>query len=88
MISATVFKALIIAILICILMSLVGSGIYMVKDKGQSRRPVIFLTIRIVLSISLFILLFIGLAFDLINPHSGPDTITEQAPVSTPVEQP
>lgn len=88
MISASLFKLLVILILTGILVSLFCSGIYMVKDRGQSKRPVIFLSIRIFLSICLFILLFIGFAFNLINPHSGPGPEIKQGSASTPVRQP
>jgi hypothetical protein len=40
-----------------------------VNDKGESKRMVKALTVRIVLSVALFILLFIGWRQGLIQPH-------------------
>ena len=63
------FKVFIILIMIIILFSL-GSGlVFLVKDKGQTQRTVRALTWRIILSLSLFILLFIAFALGWIQPH-------------------
>jgi len=43
---------------------------YLVKDRGQSKRTVRALTVRIVLSILLFVALFIAFALGWISPHS------------------
>jgi heme/copper-type cytochrome/quinol oxidase subunit 4 len=62
-------KILIIICLIGIVISL-GSGLFhMVNDKGESRRMVHALTVRITLSVALFILLWIAYANGLIQPH-------------------
>jgi putative copper export protein len=62
-------KYLIVAVLIVILFSL-GSGLfYLVRDKGQTDRTVKALTVRIALSLGLFILLFVAFATGLIQPH-------------------
>jgi hypothetical protein len=62
-------KLLIVAVLIAIVVSL-GSGLFhLVKDDGQSRRMVNALTVRIVLSVLLFILLFVAWRTGLITPH-------------------
>ena len=62
-------KYLVVFILIAILTSL-GSGLYyMMKDKGQSKRTVRMLTVRIGLSVSLFVLLFVLWWAGLIQPH-------------------
>jgi len=42
---------------------------YMMKDKGKSDRAVKALTWRIGISVTLFILLFIGAATGVIEPH-------------------
>jgi hypothetical protein len=42
---------------------------FLVRDKGQTNRTVQSLTVRIVLSIFLFILLFIGFRAGWIQPH-------------------
>jgi len=62
-------KILIVAVLFAIVVSL-GSGLFhLVKDEGQSKRMVNALTVRIVLSVLLFILLFIAWSQGLITPH-------------------
>lgn len=59
-------KIVVIIFIILILMSL-GSALYfLVKDKGQSDRTVKALTIRIGLSILLFVALMLGFYFGLI----------------------
>jgi succinate dehydrogenase/fumarate reductase cytochrome b subunit len=65
-----IIKYLIVAVLIAIVISL-GSGLYfLLTDKGQSKRMVNSLTVRIGLSVLLFVLLFIAWYFDQIQPHS------------------
>ena len=62
-------KALIILMLLAILGSLSAGMFFLVKDKGKTNRTVNALTLRIGLSLTLFILLFIGFATGLIQPH-------------------
>ncbi len=62
-------KTLIIINFILILLSL-GSGMFfLANDDGNSKRVVTSLTIRVTLSISLFILLFVGYYFGDLQPH-------------------
>ena len=62
-------KYLIVAVLIAIVISL-GSGLYfLLTDKGGSKRMVNSLTVRISLSVVLFVLLFVAWYFELIQPH-------------------
>jgi len=62
-------KLLIILVLLVILFSL-GSGLfYLVRDKGDSERTVKALTVRFALSIALFLLLMLGFATGIIQPH-------------------
>lgn len=62
-------KTLIIINFILILISL-GSGVFfLAKDDGKSNRVVTSLTIRVTLSITLFILLFAGYYFGDLKPH-------------------
>lgn len=62
-------KILIVACLIGIVASL-GSGLFhLVNDKGESKKMVTALTVRIVLSVALFILLFIAWSQGTIQPH-------------------
>ena len=62
-------KAVVILFMIVIVISL-GSGLrYLIKDKENSKRTVKALSWRIGLSLTLFIILFIGFATGLITPH-------------------
>jgi len=63
-------KLLIVACLIGIVISLGSSLFHMVNDKRESERMVKALTIRISLSVALFILLWIAWANGLIEPHA------------------
>ena len=67
--ASLLFKAVLVILLICIFISLTGGLAFLVSDKGQTDRTVKSLTVRIVLSILLFILLFVGFATGLITPH-------------------
>jgi cytochrome bd-type quinol oxidase subunit 2 len=62
-------KLLIVVVLVAIVLSL-GSGLFhLVKDDGQSKRMVNALTVRIALSVLLFVLLFVAWKNGLIVPH-------------------
>ncbi len=62
-------KVIVILVFIGIIVSL-GSGLYyLVHDKGDSRRTLRALTMRIGLSIGLFVFLMILIAFGVIEPH-------------------
>jgi len=62
-------KILVIAIFLAILGSL-GSGLfYLIRDKGGSERTVRALTLRVGLSVGLFVLLLILFGTGLIKPH-------------------
>ncbi len=64
-----ILKVLIVLALFAIIVSL-GSGMYfLVKDKGHSDRVAKALTIRIILSVSLFGLLMLGIFTGHIKPH-------------------
>ena len=63
-------KFLIITCLIGIILSL-GTGLFhLVNDKGNSKKMANALTVRVALSVGLFILLFIAWKQGLIQPHS------------------
>lgn len=62
-------KAFIVFTLFAILLSLGSAMVFLVKDKGQSDRTVKALSIRIGLSVVLFILVMLGIAAGLITPH-------------------
>lgn len=59
-----------VAIALCAILLSLGSGlVFMIRDKGRSNRTLRALTIRIALSISLFLILMIAYATGLITPH-------------------
>jgi len=62
-------KILIVACLLGIVLSLFSGLFHLVNDKGQSNRMLNALTIRIALSVALFILLFIAWRTGMLQPH-------------------
>lgn len=75
-----IFKIAIVILLVTILISLASGLVFLIRDKGKSERTVKSLTLRIALSIALFVLLFIGFAAGLIKPHG----INPSAPPAAP----
>ena len=64
-----IIKILVLLLLALILISL-GAGMFsLIKDRGETNRTVKFLTIRIVLSIALFVLLVVSFLMGWIQPH-------------------
>ena len=62
-------KIFILFVMIIITVSL-GSGLFfLIKDTGDSKRTVKALTVRIIVSLSLFLLLFIAFGLGWIRPH-------------------
>jgi len=67
--SMLAIKIIIVILLLLILLSL-GAGMFsLIKDRGDTNRTVKFLTIRIVLSISLFLIIGISFYMGWIQPH-------------------
>lgn len=64
------FKILVILMLAVILSALFSGLVFLIRDKGQSTRTVKSLTWRIGISLLLFVLLLIGAATGLIEPHA------------------
>lgn len=64
-----IVKWVVILFLIVILFSLGSALYYLVRDREKSPRMVKALTVRITLSLTLFILLFVAFAFGWIAPH-------------------
>lgn len=62
-------KTLIVIVLIAIVASLASGMFFLIKDKGQTERTARALTLRIVLSVSLFGLLMLGIFTGHIKPH-------------------
>jgi hypothetical protein len=65
----SLFKILVVLLLLVVVSALFSGMYYMMKDKGKSDRAVKALTWRIGLSLVLFALLMIGAATGLIQPH-------------------
>lgn len=65
-----IFKIIVIVILLMILASLSSGLVFLIRGRAQdNHRLVKALTVRIVLSISLFALLMLAYAAGLISPH-------------------
>ena len=63
-------RILALLFIVFILASLASALYYLIKDKGQTDRAVKMLTVRVVLSLTLFILLMGGYYFGVI-PQTG-----------------
>ena len=62
-------KAVVIVMLLLVVASL-GSGlVFMIRDQGRGSRTVKALTVRVALSMGLFLLLLLAYAAGLIAPH-------------------
>ena len=71
--ATTLFFKFLIVILLLFIFASLGSGlVFLIRDRGTTDRAVKSLTFRIVLSIGLFMLLMIGFATGLIQPHGLP----------------
>ena len=60
-------KIIVLLFIAVILISLFSALYFMIRDKGQSRRAVKALTVRVALSVVLFALLMLGFHFGIIN---------------------
>jgi hypothetical protein len=69
MTGALIFKIIIVLLLLAVLISLASGMFFLVQDQGESDRTVKSLTVRITLSIALFLMLIIGYFTGLIKPH-------------------
>lgn len=69
MMRRMLIKLVVIAMLLGIVLSLGSALRHMVREPGGSKRMVRALSWRIGLSIALFVLLFVGYATGLIQPH-------------------
>lgn len=62
-----------IILTLLVIIGSLGSGLfYLMKDRSASRRTLNALTLRIVLSIVLFLLILLGLATGVITPNRSP----------------
>ena len=64
-------KIIVVLFLLAIIGSLFSGLFFLMKDKGTSERTVRALTVRVSLSVLLFILLMIGFATGLLQPHGA-----------------
>jgi uncharacterized iron-regulated membrane protein len=62
-------KIIVVVFLFAIIGSLFSGLFFLMKDKGTSERTVKALTVRVSLSVLLFILLMIAFATGLLQPH-------------------
>lgn len=69
---AIIIKIAIILALLMIVFSLFSALFYLGKDKGSGQRTVRALTVRISLSVLLFVLLIVGYHFGLIGSNTHP----------------
>lgn len=76
------FKVLLVIIFILILVSLSSGLIYLIKDVGPTTRVLTSLKFRIGLSVSLFLLLFVGKYFGFLEPHGIMPPEKQKAPPS------
>lgn len=63
------FKTLVVLLLVLVLSALFSGLYFLIRDQGQSNRTVKSLTWRIGISLALFVLLLVGAATGLIEPH-------------------
>jgi hypothetical protein len=63
------FKIIVITVLVLIVTSLFSALVFMYKDKGSNKRMVRALTVRIILSIALFLFLMAAFYFGFIPPR-------------------
>jgi len=66
--SLILYRVIVVTFLLVIVGSLFSALLYLVKDKGNTERTVKALTVRIGLSITLFLLLVAGFYFGVLPP--------------------
>lgn len=82
-------KILIVLVLLAILGSLASGLIFLIKDNGSTERTVKALTVRIGLSVFLFLMLMVGIFTGVIKPHGiYPTAPAMQPSASTPDNSP
>lgn len=76
-----VYKIIIVVLLLAVIVSLTSGMFFLVHDKGETDRSVKSLTIRISLSIALFIMLIVGYFTGMIQPHGiSPEASIPESP--------
>jgi amino acid transporter len=76
MTGALIFKIIVVLLLLAVLVSLASGMFFLVHDQGESDRTAKSLTVRITLSIALFLMLIVGYFTGMIQPHG----ISPEAP--------
>jgi len=66
---SVLIKSLIIAMLVAILASLGAAWVFLLRDRSSSKRTAWALTVRITLSVILFLALLLGMFSGVITPH-------------------
>lgn len=67
--SATLIKVIVVLMLLVIVASLASALMFLYKDGGRGTRMAKALTLRIGLSMALFLMLMAGAYFGIIPPH-------------------
>jgi FtsH-binding integral membrane protein len=62
-------KILVVLMLLLIIASLASGLVFMIRDRGHGPRAVQALTVRVALSVGLFLILLLAYAAGLIAPH-------------------
>lgn len=68
--SLILYRIIVVTFLLVIVGSLFSALLYLVKDKGTTERTVKALSVRIGVSITLFLLLLVGFYFGVLPPKS------------------
>jgi hypothetical protein len=68
--SLILYRIIVVTFLLVIVGSLFSALLYLVKDKGNTERTVKALTVRIGVSITLFLLLMAGFYFGVLPPKA------------------
>ena len=69
MTAAMLLKGLIIILFLLIFASLLGGAFFLAKDRSEAKRTVYSLTVRVTLSVILFLLLITGFLTGILQPH-------------------
>ena len=65
----SIYKSIVIILLIVVILSLTSGLHFLMKDMEQSKKMVTSLTIRVTLSVILFLMIMIGFKLGLIVPN-------------------
>ncbi len=76
-------KLLLVILFVGIVASLASGLYFLVNDRGDSRRTLRALTVRIGLSVGLFLFIMLLVALDVIQPHGVAPTAGERPPAAT-----